>query len=793
MIDPAEPGAHWGRSGAGALVWLAVAARLQVASAQVVLDGKLGPSGPIPGGNYAITAEMGTLRGNNLFHSFQQFDLKKGEVATFSGPAQVQNVLSRVTSGSASSIDGTIKSAIPGANFFLINPSGLVFGPNARVDVGGAFAAGTADYLKLADGVRFAAALDADDSKLTTAPVSAFGFLGQPTGSVEVNQSTLRGARDQTLTLVGGDVTLEGASVQLQSGQVNVVSVRSAGEVPVDPSILSRAEFKAAFPEQGEIRLRSGAQLNVNGTGGGRVVIRGGRLVMENSRIEANTTGAGNGRGIDIAMAQDVQMGEGGQINSLSPSGQGASGDIRVSADSLRLGGDGSPDEFFNPTQISTSTGHIFTGGGTAKGGNISIQAREIELANSAQISSASFGSGDAGRIEIEANSIRLDAGVDGIAQITANTQLINRAGRAGDIVVRTDSLDMLNGATILATSFGSGAAGVIDIGARNVRLRSGAIITAATFGSGRGGNVQLRAESLRIDGQNLLSDGPDLLTGIQAVTTWGGAAAPGGNIQITAETVEMNRHASIFTTSSGLGKGGDIEIAAGDLTLANGSTITAAGESKGPAGRLAIHAARNLAATGGSAITTSAPESSGGDVRVTAGSELRLVGSEINARAGLDGGNITVSAPRLIYLLNSMLTGQADTTDSGFGNGGNLTIEPSAFLILNEGSLISKSSFGNGGNISIMADYFFLSASLIDASAPFGLPGTVQVSAPDVDLSGSLVGLPGNLADAEAQLRPDCVVRLVGNLSSFMVLGRGGLPIQPGGFLPSSLIPVSR
>jgi hypothetical protein len=154
-----------------------------------------------------------------------------------------------------------------------------------------------------------------------------------------------------------------------------------------------------------------------------------------------------------------------------------------------------------------------------------------------------------------------------------------------------------------------------------------------------------------------------------------------------------------------------------------------------------------------------------------------------------LNGGNITIAAPDLIYLWNSQLTAQADTTGGGFGNGGNLTIEPGSFLILQDGSLISKSSFGNGGNISILADNFFQSTSVIDASAPFGLAGTVKVTAPEADLSGSLIGLPSNLLDAAAQLRPDCGVRLSGNLSSFVVLGRGGLPLQPGGFLPSGMV----
>jgi large exoprotein involved in heme utilization and adhesion len=118
-------------------------------------------------------------------------------------------------------------------------------------------------------------------------------------------------------------------------------------------------------------------------------------------------------------------------------------------------------------------------------------------------------------------------------------------------------------------------------------------------------------------------------------------------------------------------------------------------------------------------------------------------------------------------------------------GDGGNLSVETSSFVI-NHSGLISKSSSANGGNITISSDLFLQSDSIIDASAPFGLPGTVEVSAPDVDLTGSLLPLPSNLLDAASQLRPDCAVRTSEGVSSFVVLGRGGLPLTPGGFLPS-------
>jgi len=175
----------------------------------------------------------------------------------------------------------------------------------------------------------------------------------------------------------------------------------------------------------------------------------------------------------------------------------------------------------------------------------------------------------------------------------------------------------------------------------------------------------------------------------------------------------------------------------------------------------------------------------SGGDITVTAGGNIELTDSMIDSQAGPGGGgNITLKAPSMIYLQNGTLTAQA------IGDGGNLTISDPVFFLMEGGGLISESTTKNGGNITILSSYFFKSGSTINASAPFGLPGTVSVSAPEVDLSGVLVGLPVNLLDAESLLRPDCAVRSAADVSTFILLGRGGLPIEPGGFVPSGIVP---
>lgn len=107
------------------LYWLSTS----VALAEIVSDGTLGAAHKLSLSNetqaYAITQDLGKTVGNHLFHSFQTFNLAQGETAVFSGAAHVENVISRVTGGSPSNINGMIKNSIPGANTYLLNPSGI--------------------------------------------------------------------------------------------------------------------------------------------------------------------------------------------------------------------------------------------------------------------------------------------------------------------------------------------------------------------------------------------------------------------------------------------------------------------------------------------------------------------------------------------------------------------------------------------------------------------------------------------------------------------------------------------
>jgi len=150
------------------------------ADAGATFDGSMGTNGSLSG-NFTVPQTSGKTVGNNLFHSFASFSVNTGESATFTGATTIQNIISRVTGGNASTIDGTIDSisAMPNANFFLLNPAGIIFGNNASLNIGGAFHASTADYLRMADNRQFLSTKPTSEVLTAEAPI-AFGFCRLP-------------------------------------------------------------------------------------------------------------------------------------------------------------------------------------------------------------------------------------------------------------------------------------------------------------------------------------------------------------------------------------------------------------------------------------------------------------------------------------------------------------------------------------------------------------------------------------------------------------------------------------
>src|SRR5215470_5964987 len=203
--------------------------------------------------------------GSNLFHSFGQFNVPNNNIANFlndSGLA-TSNILGRVTGGNISNIFGTIQTTGFGnANLFMMNPAGFLFGPNATINVGGMVSFTSADYLRLADGVRFNAVRNASaDALLSIAPVAAFGFLGSNPGAITVQGSQLAVAEGTGISLVGGDIAVQGGFLVAPSGGINLVSVGKpsnphvAGEVVVASSGQGAGFNPTGFATLGTVTL----------------------------------------------------------------------------------------------------------------------------------------------------------------------------------------------------------------------------------------------------------------------------------------------------------------------------------------------------------------------------------------------------------------------------------------------------------------------------------------------------------------------------------------------------------
>ncbi len=766
---------------AATALWLCLLTLPPGPAAQVETDGTVGPAASLSGPDYWIPEELGTLSGPNLFHSFRQFSIFSGESATFTGSEEIRRVISRVTGGEASTIDGWISSWVGTADFFFINPAGVVFGPDAAVDVPAAFHAGTADALQFADGTVFSAAAP-DGSTLSASPPEAFGFLSPRPEPVVLDGSRLLFPPGSTVSLAGGDVTIAGtgereAGIIAPGGDIRISAWGGkAGRVPMDGG--------AEADPSGAVRLEY-ARLQSSGPGGGGVTIRAGRGELFGATVAADNRegGAGDG-GVRVETAGPLSVTAGGHIRSDAAGGDAPGIEItaggrldlldggRISS-TARDDGDGGPVAVHaGALRIEGSRGR-FTGiaaqaeSGAGDAGAVDLRVDGLlEMGARALISSAAFADGDAGAVAIRAGEIRIDAqGIeDPLTRITSSAEAGSR-GDAGPVAIVTGgSMTVLHGAQILSNTFSQGAAGAVTIRAGALRLdgvegRATGIGSQTAHGTGDAGSV-----AITVDGPLDLTNGGIISTG-----TFG--AGNGGRITVHAGEATIQGDGAPFTGIAGSaepGSGGDagtLEVRVdGDLRLIKGGQILSSTFSRGEGGAVHVRA---------------------GTLRIDgAGEEINSTGiaatSDLGASA--DGGSVAVAATDLLEIANG---GQISSAAFSGGDAGTVTVSAGALGITGGEderltgitSLAETGAAGAAGDIAVTAR----EANLTDG-------GRISIAALQVLPDGPLSDRAQNRIEVEADhLRLDRGARITaestGNVPAGSVRIRSGrLTVSDGG-----------
>ena len=800
-------------------LWLIIAqlsATGSAALAQITPDTTLLNNSAVTRTGEQITIDEGTVNGSSLFHSFSKFNLRTGETAFFNNGMTIDNIITRVTGGELSTIDGLIK-ANDTANLFLLNPSGIQFGPNAALNIGGSFVGSTADSLLFEDGSLFSAAKPEVAPLLTVSVPIGLQFGASPGAIVNRSQATqvndygtehvlgLQVQPARTLALVGGDVRLEGGQLSSAAGTINLSQVgaslvgsdglelnpQTAGgrievgavgansqvqiaQSPDNPQILNFS-YEGVEHFQ-DIQLSDLAVVDASGDGGGAIQLQGKNVtISEGSLIRSNTLGENPGETLAIHATESLQvLGNTLLDDSIDP----------------RLAGAG----IFIPRRTSISTN--------------------------------TYSNGSAGEITIEADKVIVDRG----AQIAA---YIFHEGRGGDISIRaTDSLEIIgqtipldfapeiffpfgfdfpgfgeaafrsfiSSSSVSTSSFISGNPGNIVIDTGRLTIRDGAVVLTNPIFRGDGGTITVNAtESVEVSGTSKFNIPPNNF-GISRSLLWTATTDSGDAHSLTINTQKLiiRDGGTIQATAFATVEPGDVFINASESVEISGagfsptdgnlpSNLSASSFGTSNAGSLIINTDQLTVADGAEVAVNSTEIGDGGDLSINANSLFLDRGLITATSTSGEGGRIALIADDQILLRrNSNISTTAGLEGSG-GDGGNITIN-SPFLIAPpfEDSDITANAFdGNGGNIEISTNGIFgikfreteTDQSDITASSEFGLAGTVAINNPDVDPTSALVELPSQVNDPSDKVIAGCAADS-GN--SFTINGQGGLPENP-------------
>jgi filamentous hemagglutinin family protein len=783
-------------------------------------------------GDMTIDAAQGAVRGGNVFHSFRVFNVLGGESATFTGADGIRNVISRVTGGTsditglkASIIDGPLSVAIPGANFFFINPNGVIIGANGFINASGSVYISTADALRLGDGGVFYAD-PTKDSVLTTADPVAFGFLSANPAPITLDGPWLGSPYTpapvppgKTFALIGGDITIQagiygGAAIVAQGATVSLASVASAGEAIL---LGSGAVDVGGFATLGQVLISGGSFIDVGDAGdafgffgngaSGSIYIRAGQLTLAPAGLLAQTFGDADGGVIDIVVRGDMVAGTdpesgivsailagsygglgrgagvtldvGGKLTIADGSflvsesyGPGAAGDIHIRAGAIEIRGQG-PDVF---TGISADNYDV------AAGPSLSITTGSLSLLNGGFTGTRNFGPGTGGALTIDADSISATGAIDpatGVGGVTLSLSTETVGGKAGDMTIRTRTLDLADGARISSSTGGPGDAGALNIQASErvdidggfsgiftataadasghagtlrvaapmLNIRGG-VIDSSTVGDGNAGVVTVAVDTLQLgDGAQIRSFSGGFDDNNNGALVAGSGNAGSVNVVATGTVTIAGtsglRPSGLLTETRGSGAGGDVRLQAASLNLTDGATISSSTLGSGTAGSVNVLASGTVTIAGGSSLrpsgllTETQGSGAGGDLTLQAAALQLLGGATISSstRGGGAAGDVNVSTSGAVTV-----SGHGDLGSSGLfaetrgaGDGGDVRLQAHV-LTLADGGTISSSSLGSGlaGNIDIrLGDSLEIWGGAISTRALTSDGGNISIMAP--------------------------------------------------------------
>jgi filamentous hemagglutinin family protein len=670
-----------------------------IASAQILPDNTLPHNSVVTPNGDVMEIRGGTVAGRNQFHSFEEFSLPTGNTAFFNNPLAIENIISRVTGNSISNIDGLIR-ANGTANLFLINPSGIVFGKDASLNIGGSFIGTTANSIKFADGSEFSAT-NPQTSPLLTVSIPIGLQFGNNVGGITVRGegnntgfnlddfSVIRDYRPfglqvnsgQTLALVGGNVALEGGNITAESGRIELGSVDGEGLVKLTSTNPGWSLNYEDIQNLQDINLSSAASLEVSGNGGGNVRLQGKHIsILDGSAILADTLGDGTGGTLGIKASEELVV-----AGTSDPSIPFIS----------RLSTDAAP-------------------GSTGKGGNINIDTGHLVVADGAQILSSTFGTGNTGNLNVKASEIELIGGSPVVDSSGLFTLVMpGSSGKGGNVNIDTGSLLVTDGAQAANLTFSDGNAGNLTVKGKNVELIGtspngfpSSFLSNADVGStGNGGDLTIEADRLRI------ADGAQIV-----VNTFG--AGNTGKLTVRANDIELIGGSQDYGASGlfvnvepeATGNGDNLTIETDRLKISDGARVEANTYSSGNTGKLTVRA-NDIELVGGSPDSVASglfvnvePEATGnGDSLKIETDRLRIAdGAQIisNTFGDGDAGNLTVKARNLELVgtspndFPSQLS--ASVEEEAAGNGGNLTIETEK-LQVRDGAQIAVATAGEG------------------------------------------------------------------------------------------------